>query len=146
MKEQVPESERSKWKREYELLLSTVKNDPMTRLQAHTEYLDEYILRWLGFCRLETAAPQTLVDNSLFFVVEAASEVAGTDVVYLVEAKYAPIVQAWKNYQDSLVLLRKYPERVKTDAEISYRRFKAFVMLFKRSVEAETHPPDQKNE
>jgi hypothetical protein len=126
MDEQARNAERSKWTLEYERLLSSVANEPIARLKAHVEYLDEYFLRWLGFCRLETAAPQILVDNSLFFVVEAASAVAREDVERLDEAIDAPIAQAWKNYQNSLVTLRKNPQRVKIEAETSYLKFKAF--------------------
>jgi hypothetical protein len=131
MDDQDREAGRSKWTREYEVLLSTVGSEPLSRLKTHVEYLDEYFLRWLGFCRLETVAPHTLVDNSLFFVVEAASAVTDADVGRLAEPEDAPIVQAWKNYQDSLVTLRKHPQRVKVEAESSYVKFKTFANTFR---------------
>jgi len=126
MDEQARETERMKWTREYELLLAAVENKPLVRLDAHIKYLDEYFLRWLGFCRVETVAPHTLVDNGLFFVIEAVSAVVGKDVGCLEASEYARIVQAWKYYRDSLATLRRHPQKVKIEAEKSYLKLKGF--------------------
>jgi len=126
-------AQRNKWEREYVKLLSQIGDEPILKVEAHVKYLDEYFLRWLGFCRLETIAPQSLTDNSLFLVVEAASKIADVDITRLTEKK-EPLKQAWAEYQKSLVNLRRCPQTVKIESEQSYLKLKIFADIFHQNV------------
>lgn len=107
-------------------LLAEVGDDPLARVRSHVKKLDEYLLRWLGFCRLETAAPESLTDNALFLVVEAASRVARKDLARLEIPRRHALRGTWLEYEDSLIELRKCPQTIKAEAEQTYRKFKAF--------------------
>lgn len=116
--------QRRQWEKQYTQTLSQATHSPAGRIKFHVKSLDEYVLRWLGFCRLETKAPGSLISNQLFLVVEAATKVAGNDV----EATSNPTEkQAWKKYRDAVAELRKCDEHlIKEKAEQVYSRFKEF--------------------
>jgi hypothetical protein len=122
---------RKKWAHEY-LTMRKLGDEPLHRVKAHLENLDEFWLRWLGFCRQPTFDAKWLIDNDLFNVVVAVSEIAGEDVAKLDEAIADRLLLAWHEYEESLADLPKSPpEKMKSDAENSYLKFKAFVELFK---------------
>lgn len=127
-------TQKRQWEQKYTTMLSQIGDKPAVRVEAHAKNLDEYWLRWLGFCRLETVAPQSLIDNALFLVVEAASKIAGGDIAKLEHSKEASVRQSWNEYEKSLIGLRKVsPKTVKNEAEESYLKFKAFVDAFHKN-------------
>jgi hypothetical protein len=119
-------TQRRQWEKSYDGMLSQVANIPEKKVEFHIKHLDEYLLRWLGFCRLETKAPQSLIDNQLFLVVEAATIVAGKDMATMGLAEQ----QAWQKYQESILALPKCRvELIKESAEQAYLHFKEFVSV-----------------
>jgi hypothetical protein len=122
-----------RWKREYVSLLAEVGNDPLLRVQNHVKRLDEYFTRWLGFCKLDSAAsPQFLTDNALFLVLEAASTIAERDVNQLVLPEKEALSRAWREYFGSLLELQECKEAILTEAENSYLKLKTFADTFQR--------------
>jgi hypothetical protein len=122
-----------RWKREYSLLLAEIGSDPLLRVQDHVKRLDEYFMRWLGFCKLDSAAsPQFLTDNALFLVLEAASNIAARDVDQLVLPEKETLSCAWREYFSSLLKLRKCKQAILTEAEGSYLKLKIFADTFQR--------------
>jgi hypothetical protein len=118
--------QRRQWEKNYAAMLLKVGNIPAKRIEFHVNNLDEYLLRWLGFCRLETKAPESLIDNQLFLVVEAATKIAGKDVAAMGLAEQ----QAWQKYQQSIVALPKCRvDLIKESAEQAYLYFKEFVSI-----------------
>ena len=115
------------WEKKYAAMLSQAAHIPADKIRFHVKSLDEYLLRWLGFCRLETKAPQSLIDNQLFLVVEAATNVASKDVE---AADNQAERQAWEKYRDAVAALRKCGVRlIKEKAEQAYLYFKEFVSV-----------------
>jgi len=107
-------------------MLLKVENTPAKRIAFHVSNLDEYLLRWLGFCRLETKAPESLIDNQLFLVVEAATRVAAGDLTTFGLAEK----RAWQKYYESIAALPKCQTRlIKESAEQAYLYFKEFVRI-----------------
>ena len=117
---------RYQWKRRYSGLLSELADDPTLRMKAHAKRLKEYFLRWLGFCRLDLDSPQSLIDNNLFIIVEAASSIAEQDLARFRGSDLQSIRQAWNEYQSSLRSLRKCPPDFNIQAEQSFQRLNAF--------------------
>ena len=115
------------WEKKYVAMLSQIGDEPKSRIEAHAKNLHEYWLRWLGFCRLEAIDPQSLVENDLFLVVEAASKIADMDIINLLRVGKDSIGQVWREYQNALRDLRKCsPDRIKINAEQCYLKFEAF--------------------
>lgn len=117
---------RRQWENTYAAMLLNVGNILAKRIEFHVNSLDEYLLRWLGFCRLETKAPESLIDNQLFLVVEAATKIASEDVAAL----GLPQKQAWQKYRESILALPKCQVHlIKESAEQAYLYFKEFVSI-----------------
>ncbi len=119
-------AKKSRFEDQYRRLLSQVGDDPVARVKAHAEHLDEYFLRWLGFCRLETVDPEGLVDNSLFLAVEAASNVAVEDIRRLTDLNQEQARRAWNDYQNALAVLPQHRQNIKVEAEKCYETLRAF--------------------
>jgi hypothetical protein len=132
MNEHARSEQKLRWQKEYLLLLSPIKDEPMPRVRAHIGNLDEYFLRWLGFCRLETQAPQELTESGLFTAIEAATGIAGADVARLTGPKTQQTKKAWAEYLHALDTLRRSPRAIKAGAEQCYLQLKAFAEAFRR--------------
>lgn len=124
-------TQRREWEKKYAAMISQIENMPAQRIKCHVKYLDEYWLRWLGFCRLETIAPRSLINNQLFLVVEAASKIAGKELKSLsVVSQNNLALNAWNKYQASVSVLRKCPTNaIKENAELAYLDFKTFAEI-----------------
>jgi len=71
-------------------------------------------------------APESLIDNQLFLVVEAATKVACDDVAVM----GLPQKQAWQKYRKSILALPKCQVHlIKESAEQTYLYFKEFVSI-----------------
>src|SRR2546428_13490224 len=105
-----------RWEREYQQLVPSMPNEPIARVKAHLTYLNEYFIRWLGFCALERANPEELANNDLLFVIEGASKVADADVGRLKYPGAESTKQAWQEYKSSLAELRDNLQKIKTEA------------------------------
>ncbi|HEY5298602.1 MAG TPA: hypothetical protein VIK59_11840 [Verrucomicrobiae bacterium] len=124
-----------RWEKQYVAHVSPVGKEPLPRIKAHFKNLDEYWLRWLGFCRLPNMSPQSAIDNSLFIVVEAASKITKIDVIRLEASKANDFKQTWLEYDESLQNLKKCSvEKIKTEAEQTYLKFKTCIEIFLKEV------------
>jgi hypothetical protein len=141
MDEQARSEQKLRWQKEYLLLLSPIKDEPMPRVKAHIDNLDEYFLRWLGFCRLETQAPQELTEGGLFIAIEAATGIADIDVARLIGPKTEQTKQAWTDYLHALDTLRRSPRTIKTRAEQCYLQLRAFAEAFRQLETPRAHGP-----
>jgi len=132
MKKQQTSAERIQWELNYNEMLAKISSEPLPRVHAHAKNIDEYFLRWLGFCRLETKNLQSLTENNLFVVVEAASNVAHLDVSRLPEQEKIQVWKAWEDYQKSLAGLKSCLQTIKSEAEHSYIKFKLFADIVRK--------------
>lgn len=130
MDEQARSAQRLRRQEEY-LLLLPINDGPIPRVKAHIANLDEYFLRWLGFCRLETLAPQELTESGLFIAIEAATGIADVDVTRLTGPKTEQTKRAWAEYLYALDTLRRSPHTVKAKAEECYLLLRAFAETFR---------------
>ena len=74
------------------------------RIYWLAERVDEYLERWLGFCRISDATMAQLVDSVLFGMVEIGSEVLGEE---LKKAELPPEHNAaWLGFQATMKLVR----------------------------------------
>jgi len=80
-------------------------------------------------------SPQSAIDNSLFIVVEAASKITKIDVIRLEASKANDFKQTWLEYDESLQNLKKCSvEKIKTEAEQTYLKFKTCIEIFLKEV------------
>jgi len=122
----------SRYKREYikwhPQLHPDAGLEPLSKVEFHAKMLDEFLLRLLGFLRLEDIdenSAQSFIDNALFLTVEAASQVADEDLYRLRGAESEQIRQTWQTFKESLAALRT-SHHFKTEAEETYRKLSLF--------------------
>jgi hypothetical protein len=87
--------------------------------------LDVYFNRWLGICRYENTFSDSILENTLFLVIEVASSIAAKDVRML-NAGCDEIRKAWARYAECLKGLKDNPSGLKTRVERTYELLKEF--------------------
>jgi hypothetical protein len=79
----------------------------------------------LGICRYENTFSDSILENSLFLVIEVASSIAAKDVGRL-NAGHDEIRMVWVRYAECLKGLKGDPSSLKTRVEQTYELLKEF--------------------
>jgi hypothetical protein len=106
-------------------MVRDVDDGPVSGVKFHAKMLDVYHNRLLGFCRFELISPDSLLENTLFSVLDVASSIAAKDVGKL-NPVHNEIRLAWARYAESLESLKDHSSGAKMKVEQTYERLKDF--------------------
>jgi hypothetical protein len=87
--------------------------------------LDVYFNRWLGICRYENTFSDSILENTLFLLIDVASSIAAKDVRML-NAGCDEIRTAWARYAECLKSLKDDPSELRTRVEQTFELLKEF--------------------
>ena len=118
-------NERRHYEKSYLVLVRESADGRVSRVKFHAKMLDVYFSRWLGICRYENTFSDSILESTLFLVVEAASSIAAKDVGRL-NADHDEIRMAWARYAECLKSLKDDPLSLRKRVEQTDELLKEF--------------------
>jgi hypothetical protein len=91
-----------------------VTPDRIAELVWLVRHLEEYLERWLAFARLQTVNLAATLDNDVFCIVLAASDLIDERLPFLSASQRFP-QQEWRDFRSAVQWIQKAPDQSELD-------------------------------